>query len=907
VFNLRSVFCSVLFITLQWPLMVLAAPGDLDTSFGGGDGWVSTGYSRITDTSIARSVVQQSDGKLVAVGTAGYRFALLRYNADGSLDTTFNGTGMVTTTFNAKGGGANAVIQQSDGKLVVAGYAEAGAYNDFALARYSADGTLDVTFNGTGKVTTSFAGNNDQAYSVIQQSDGKLVAAGLSNDGLRDHVAVVRYNIDGSLDTTFNSGGKVTTNFGVGTNGSVANSVIQQSDGRLVVAGYVRVGSYYDFALVRYNSNGSLDTTFNGIGKVSTPIGSGSDEAYSVIQQSDGRLVVAGYMQVGSSHDFALARYNDDGTLDLTFNSTGKVVTPIGSGSDKAYSVVQQSDGKLVAAGFAKQGSYYDVALARYNPDGTLDTTLNGVGKVTTDVADDSNDQTYSVIQQSNSQLVVAGHSNGSFALVRYNTAGSLDFSFNSTGKVTQTFVVSGDNATSVIQQSDGKLVVAGNSYAELGGSFALARYSMDGTLDTTFNSVGKVVTLFEDAGDVQLNAVIQQSDGRLVVAGYVEMGFSNYYFALARYTADGILDTSFNGAGKVITNIQAQVSDQAYSVIQQSDGKLVAVGSSRNGVSAEFAVVRYDTDGSLDTSFNSTGIVGTDISSIYDDGAYSVIQQSDGKLVVAGYADTDFALVRYNTDGSLDSSFNGTGIVTTNIECACSEIAYSVIQQGDGRLVAVGALYTDFNQGSFALVRYNTDGSLDNSFNGTGKVITAVGLFNSEARSVVQQSDGRLVVAGVNRKTDNNDEVALARYNSDGSLDVTFNGDGIVTGIIGIDSAGAHSVIQQLDGKLVVAGTATAMSTGTEFIIARFESDQADSDGDGVTDDLDVFPLDPTEWLDTDGDGIGNNADWDDDGDGVPDVVDADPLNPAVTTEIALPLDGIYKGSRLGSQILAP
>jgi uncharacterized delta-60 repeat protein len=397
-----------------------AAPGDLDLSFGGG-GKVTTAIG--TGGDFGYSVIQQADGKLVVAGTS-YNgsnddFALARYNANGTLDTGFDGDGKVITDMGSSYDYGSSVIQQVDGKLVVAGTSN----NDFALARYNADGSLDTSFDGDGKVTTAIGASTDVGYSVIQQADGKLVVAGYSWNGSSYDFALVRYNADGSLDASFDGDGIVTT--AIGAANDYAQSVIQQADGKLVVAGYSWNGSNDDVALVRYNTDGSLDTGFDGDGKVTTAIGTGYDEGYSVIQQADGKLVVAGTSYNGSSNDFALVRYNADGSLDASFDGDGIVTTAIGAGDDYGRSVIQQADGKLVVAGSSWNGSNNDVALVRYNEDGSLDTSFDGDGKVTTAIGA-GDDFGRSVIQQADGKLVVAGHSsngnNYDVALVRYDS-----------------------------------------------------------------------------------------------------------------------------------------------------------------------------------------------------------------------------------------------------------------------------------------------------------------------------------------------------------------------------------------------------------------------------------------------------------------------------------------------------
>jgi uncharacterized delta-60 repeat protein len=400
--------------------------------------------------------------------------------ADGDLDTSFSGDGKQTTAIGSGTDEANSVVLQSDGKIVAAGYSHNGTNNDFAVVRYNTDGSLDTTFDTDGKVTTAIGSGIDAAYSVVLQSDGKIVVAGYSYNGTNDDFAVVRYNTNGSLDTTFDTDGKVTTD--IGSSQDQAYSVVLQSDGKIVVAGYSSNGTNTDFAVVRYNTNGSLDTTFDTDGKVTTDIGSGTDVAWSVVLQSDGKIVAAGYSHNGTNTDFAVVRYNTDGSLDTTFDTDGKVTTAIGSGTDIAFSVVLQSDGKIVVAGHSYNGTNDDFAVVRYNTNGSLDTTFDTDGKVTTAIGSGT-DAAYSVVLQSDGKIVAAGYShngtNNDFAVVRYNTDGSLDTTFDTDGKVTTAIGSGSDAAYSVVLQSDGKIVVAGYSYNGTNDDFAVVRYTI--------------------------------------------------------------------------------------------------------------------------------------------------------------------------------------------------------------------------------------------------------------------------------------------------------------------------------------------------------------------------------------------------------------------------------------------
>ncbi|MFN6564474.1 MAG: putative Ig domain-containing protein [Nostoc sp. ChiSLP01] len=397
------------------------------------------------------------------------------------LDTTFNTTGKVTTDFNASNDGSYSIAVQDDGKILVAGYSNNGTDDDFAIARYNSDGTLDTTFNTTGKVTTDFNASNDGSYSIAVQDDGKILVAGYSNNGTDDDFAIARYNSDGTLDTTFNTTGKVTTDFNASKEGG--NSITVQDDGKILVAGYSNNGTDDDFAIVRYNSDGSLDTTFNTTGIVTTDFNGSNEAGNSIAVQSDGKILVAGYSNNGTDDDFAIARYNSDGSFDTTFNSTGKVTTDFNTSDEGGYSITVQDDGKILVVGSSNNGTNDDFAIARYNSNGTLDTTFNTTGKVTTDF--NGNDEAgNSVAVQDDGKVLVAGYSNNGtnddFAIARYNSDGTLDTTFNTTGKFTSDFNGKDEGGNSIIVQDDDKILVAGVSNNGTDYDFALARYMVN-------------------------------------------------------------------------------------------------------------------------------------------------------------------------------------------------------------------------------------------------------------------------------------------------------------------------------------------------------------------------------------------------------------------------------------------
>ena len=412
----------------------------------------------------------------------------------GELDLTFDSDGIVTTDFYTLFDYGYALAVQPDGRIIVAGISNNGPNEDFALVRYNTDGTLDITFNTDGKVMTDFAVNHDEAYSIALQSDGKIVVAGLSNNSIDYDFALARYNIDGTLDNNFSTDGKETC--AVGTGNDYGYSVALQSDGKIIMAGWSNNGIDYDFAVVRFNPDGTLDNTFGTNGKLTTSIGTLDDYAFSVAIQANGKIVVAGQSNSGVNDDFAIVRYNSDGTLDNSFSIDGKLTLDFNMFDDAAFSLAIQPDDKIIVSGASDSGTSIDFALARYSIDGSLDNSFSTDGKLTTDIIMVDEIAT-SMTLQPDGKIVAAGSSsdgvNHDFALARYNMDGALDIGFSTDGKLTTSIGVVDNYAFSVALQPDGKIVVAGWSFNGGNTDFALARYISGlnvGMLDfSTFNN----------------------------------------------------------------------------------------------------------------------------------------------------------------------------------------------------------------------------------------------------------------------------------------------------------------------------------------------------------------------------------------------------------------------------------
>ena len=410
----------------------------------------------------------------------------------------------------------------------------------------------------------------------------------------------------GAFDTSFAGIGQKTVAFDRGGSLSdVGEAIAIQSDGKILVAGAVQVSSSdTDFGVTRLKSDGSIDTTFGTNGKVTIAfdfVTNGFDKATAIAVQADGKIVVVGQASFGDSarRTFALARLTSAGRLDTTFSDDGKALIHFGSDSS-ATGVAIQSNGKIVVSGTEyKDFSGKDMAVARFNSNGTLDTTFNGVGfrTVAFDIGGSKEEYCNAISLQADGKIVLAGtaHTGGSnvfeFAVARLTTSGSLDTTFDGDGKKTIAF----DHgvASAVAVSSSGKIVVAGRANVASDQDFAVARLNSNGSLDSTFDGDGKKTIAFDLGGsnNDQANAVKIQSDGKIVVAGSARVSFGVSDFAVARLNSNGSLDTSFDGDGKRRSSLSGD--DEARGMALQSNGRIVLAGYSNAVGDNDFGIIR--------------------------------------------------------------------------------------------------------------------------------------------------------------------------------------------------------------------------------------------------------------------------------------------------------------------------
>ncbi len=609
-------------------------------------------------------------------------------------------------------------------------------------------------------------GANAQWVIARVQPDGKILAAGLVNvvNGANRN-SLARFNPDGTLDPTFNTG-------------SGANNIVYgldvQPDGKILVSGaFTNYNGVTVGRIARLNADGSLDQTFNTTGVGANPHSGGNFDIYRVKVLSDGKIVVGGdFSQFNGIARNRLARLNADGSLDSTFT--------IGTGvNGSVQSIDAQPDGKIVIGGrFSFYNGFNTSSVVRVNTDGSRDTSFNiGTG---------ADDEVRAVVVQPDGKILVSGFFEGFNGLAkngitRLNADGSNDDSYS----------VAGANAVvlSIALQPDGKMIVSG-SFGEIAGAARphIARINADGTIDASFSPGTSV-------GPQTINDVVLQPDGKIIAIGTFQIYNGTPNGGAIRINSDGSLDTNLASSSATYGNANA--------IAVQTDGKVVIGGifTSVNGTPRK-NIARLNADGSLDASF--------DPGSGADQNVSVVTVQTDGKILIGGtftnYNGTAAVrIARLNADGSLDTGFSvGTGASPTGV-------LQIKVQQPDNKII-IGGLFTTYNGVTVnRFARVNADGTLDTSFNtGTSS--------NGEVRSIVFQPDGKILIGGTFTTYNGTARNRVARINADGTLDATFTPAGT--------NGPVSSVGLQADGKVVVGGNFTQANALARNRIARFNAD---------------------------------------------------------------------------------
>lgn len=612
-------------------------------------------------------------------------------------------------------------------------------------------------------------------------------------------------------------------------------------------------------AMTAHAAGTHLDFGFGADGTTRFSFGNtpSTDAPWSVALQSDGKIVVVGRTNVNSTWDFAVARINPDGTADATFDTDGMVTIDFNSNIDSAWSVAIQADGKIVVAG-ESLGANSDIAVARLTTTGALDASFDGDGKTTIDFQN-SADIGWAIAIQPDAKIVVAGlASGGTFGLVRLTSGGTPDGTFGTNGRVTTAFGQNGDVAKAVIVLPDGKLLAGGTVFAGGNGNFGLARYNADGTLDTSFNSTGKVVTDIGTFSGDQVTDMKRMADGRIVIAGMTNMSGGFLAMVIVRYNGDGTLDTSFDTDGKVTTMFNPNGNNQLRAIEVTSNGKIIgACAIDSQAYNNGFNVVMYRSDGSLDPTFGAGGRVSTVFGQSERD-ARDVVLQPNGQIIavgaVRGYG--DFGVARYNTTGiAAVSDFDGgaradfavfrtTDGIWYQKNSATNAESYTHFG-GPGDLPAPGD-YDGDGKTDAAIYRRSTSvwyilRSSDNVF-----VVTPFGLFGDTFVQSDYDADSRTDIAVFRPSTG----IWYIQRSSAGFMAMQYgsSSDRPVPGDYDGDGLTDIAIYRPSDGSWWINGTFQGLDV-VRFGLSSDHTVPADYDGDNAT-DIAVFRSSTGEWF---------------------------------------------------------
>ena len=691
----------------------------------------TTNVFKLGFDNIVTSIAMQSDGKILVVGdfttyNGTTSTRIIRLNSDASIDTDF----VVGTGFNNY---VMSISIQSDGKILVGGgFTEYNGISSNRIIRLNSDGTIDNTFS----IGSGF--DNDVRYISIQ-SGGRILLGGYftTYDGTGSNY-IIRLNSDGNIDTGFSIG----TGFD-----NYVYSIVTQSDGKILVCGnFVEYNGTGSNNIIRLNSDGSIDNTFS--------IGTGFDgSALFITIQSDGKILVGGgFTSYNGTTSNYIIRLNSDGSVDNTFL--------IGTGFDSSVSsIVIQPDGKiLLSGGFTSYNGTVSNRMIRLNSDGSIDTGFS-IGVFDNGIT--------SFLIQSDGKILVGGYFttyNGATSnyIIRLNSNGSSGF-------------IGGfdEQVYSIVIQSDGNILMGGEFTTYNGtSSNHIIRLNSDGGVDNTFLSIGA-------SGDHGFNSgvysIVIQSDGNILVGGNFTTYNGSTSNKIIRLNSDGSIDNTFSiGTGVAGGSVN--------SIAIQSDGKILVGGgfTSYNGTTSNY-IIRLNSDGTIDNTFS----VGTG----FDGPVYSIVVQSDGKILVGGQFTTyngtySPCIIRLNSDGSIDNTFS--------IGYGFDDKVTSIVVQSDVKIL-VGGSFNNYNViNSNRVIRLNSDGSIDTGFVvGTG--------FDGPVYSIAIQSDGKILVGGAFNTYNGTNSNYIIRLNSDGSVQYGFDDTFL--------NSNVNTIAIQSDGNVLVGG----------------------------------------------------------------------------------------------------
>ncbi|MCX7261869.1 MAG: hypothetical protein NTX67_03625, partial [Burkholderiales bacterium] len=633
------------------------------------------------------------------------------------------GAGMVIVPVGLSSDSVSATTLLADGKILMAGQSSNGSRSDFSLIRLNANGSLDTSFSGDGKVIIRVGATDDSVSDMTLQADGKILVAGTISNPSKAF-GVIRLNTNGSLDNSFDSDGMAMFFDLDGANNGRA--ITLQADGKIILAGYRE--DYFrniDFCLIRLNANGSLDTSFDGDGKAIIPVGVRTrfDYVSDMSLQADGKILVLGtsYNSNTTDSEFSLIRLNTNGSLDTSFDGDGKAFISVGTSWDLASTIKLQTDGKILVTGNSFVSSVESrFSMIRLNTDGSLDTSFDTDGKV----IGMSGESGSTITLQSDGKILVltSGSVNPSFGLIRLNANGSRDTSFDGDGKAIVSVGTTWFAPTNINLQADGKILVAGSSHNGGNTDFNLIRLNANGSQDTSFSltpasyTLGGTVDYNENSSAITLDSTAAISDPELTTLNNYQGNYNGASVTLVRSTGANAQDV-FSASGNLYFAGNVAVSSGLginIGNVSQSSGTLtITFNSNATQALVNEALSSLTYANSSDTppasvqinwtfSDGNSGVQGTG-GALTATGSttvniYSVNDAPTGSVTISGTATQGQTLTASNTLADAD----GLGTVSyqwkaggVNISGATGS-TYMLTQSDVGKAITVVASYTD-------------------------------------------------------------------------------------------------------------------------------------------------------------------------------------------------------------------
>ena len=687
------------------------------------DGLSDLSYGkRGVSASVSMYVVQaalQTDGKIVVVGYFtipdqqydNTHIIIARINTNGNLDNTFNKNGIAVLN-NSYNEIPTSMAIQKDGKIVLAGYTYSSTLafygNRYLLYRVNTDGTPDLPFSKNGIMENDYI----EKYTALTiQDDGKILTASSRFSSVYQvyNLSLTRYKLDGTVDTIYYASKQ--PSYPVAFNSKFITIL---KSGKIIVAG----NSNNDFALAGWSKEGLFETL------QTTDFNKNNDVLNGFVLQNNEDIILSGSSKSITSSSFAIAKFTSDLKPDNSFSIDGKLTTEFNTNQNFANGIAVQTDGKLIVVGYVINGTESSTAIVRYNMNGTPDSNFAVNGKLIENLNQGATKYTCTVVQK-DGKIVTGGQTmlndHTAFALARYNNNGRLDETFGKGGIQINDFGNSKNIINSIAIQSDGKIIAGGSSNRSL----AIARYNTNGSLDNTFakDGVNKDIFNFND----YTNSIIIQPDGKILTAGSV----------LARFKTNGTLDSTFNHVGHLTPILPYNGIPNFVSIAVQKNGNILVLNDFYNQTPT---VIKYFKNGQSDSTFSENGQAA--IYDFDRGRGQSLILQNDEKIVVGGYLEevdrstnSSYLITRLNNNGKIDSTFNKGQVVRTSI--AMRDYGKSLKIQNDNKIILAGYSYTDQAHEVFSMVRYNTNGSLDNSFNNNGRQTTAASGANSRINEI--------------------------------------------------------------------------------------------------------------------------------------------------------------------------